>query len=433
MQLTRPDTENGIQHRYRCPACDQNMLVASGSAAVNPGEAPPASGKEPSANNKKPSAQNKNPSACNKKPPALSKQPAARKSSAHERKIAALESQLALVDQEIAKSQLNADQQEAELMRAKLGVADLRNLEAATVKHSRLITMLNELHRTHYSKELVLAETEHEKDQLKSHLESLQASAAEMKSFFQAEIQSVKKARETALQENHRLKQRTLALENKLRDATDAQADALKEKEAASRELKALSAEAALDVSKLHSQLNVMRNTLDQTTISAEQEHARLMEKIRQLQAQKQTKEKPTSAVRIDVQSANSELEEHATDLNTGDEPAHTSTNAQHATDAHLLATKEYTQGVRHITGNGAEKSELIAISYFEKAARLGHAPAQHNLGVIRYKGSLDARDLRESVYWLSQAASQGQEKAALLLPEVEAAYKMYEQQNIAV
>ncbi|MFK7730932.1 MAG: hypothetical protein AB8B48_04855 [Pseudomonadales bacterium] len=402
MHLTRVDREGDIQRRYQCRDCDQDMLVANCEAPDTPKDF-------------------ESPAATVESQPPLSD---------YERKITALESQLALIDQEIANSQQVADKQESELMRAKLGVGDLRKLEAVTAKHTQLLTLLNELHRMQYSKALVLAETEHEKDQLRSHLAIVQASSAETESFLQAELDEAKKARDLVIRENQDLKQRALSLEGELRSATDTLAGTQKERDAANRELNARSAENALAERELNCQLNAMRSKLDQAEASAEQEQNRLHKKVRALESElsrkmklpqsnsheaaKQTEDRKAGSHFIDTKSANTEVEQS--------EPVGT----------HSLANTHYQTGVKYVKGTGVKMCEQTAIEYFQQAANLGHTSAQHNLGVLLYKGPQGVRDLKASVFWLTKASSQGHEKAVSLLPEVEVAYQMYDQ-DIAI
>lgn len=369
MHLTRLDKEGGMQRRYQCRACDHHLLVKNCESLDVPKEYDSASESSDT-------------------------EVAINEPSEYERKIASLESQLALIDQEIANSQQIAEKQETELMRAKLGIGDLRNLEAVTANHTRVLALLNELHRMQYSKALVLAETEHEKDQLTNHLESVQASSAETESFLRAELESAKKDREAILRENQSLKERVLSLEGELRGVTNALAEMQK-------------------IAYLEAQLSGETN-------------------IRPSGSQKitaQTNDVKAGSHFIDTTSANTELEGRIEETDRGNEPA----AAHHPGDQHALASKKYRTGIKYIKGDGVKRSERKAIALFEQSANLGNASAQYNLGVLQYKGSQKVRNLKASVYWLSQAASQNHEKAAALLPEVEAAFSMYDQQNIAV
>ncbi|MEM8496396.1 MAG: hypothetical protein AAF542_00145 [Pseudomonadota bacterium] len=369
MHLTRLDKEGNIQRRYQCRACDHNLLVKHCESLDDLKEYDNISGPSDT-------------------------EAAISETSEYEKKIASLENQLALIDQEIANSQQIAEKQESELMRAKLGIGDLRNLEAVTAKHTRLLTLLNELHRMQYSKALVLAETEHEKDQLTSHLESIQASSAEMESHLRSELENAREDQQAILRENQGLKERVLSLEGELRGVTKA----LMEMQT---------------VRNLEAQLSA------ETHIRASHSH----------ESSDQGKEVKASSHFIDTNSANTELLERPEELSIDKEPA----LDQQPTGHHALASKKYRLGIKYIKGDGVKQSERKAIALFEHAAKLGNASAQYNLGVLQYKGSQSVRDLKASVYWLLQAASQNHEKAASLLPEVEAAFSMYDQQNIAV
>ncbi len=348
MHLTRLDRERHIQRRYQCRACDHNILVTECEELdSSPEHKRIDEGGLRACTNTAASAD---------------------EMSDYERKVAALQSQLALIDQEIDQSQRAAERQETELMRASLGVADLKGMDAVTVKHSRLLTLLNDLHRMHYSKELVLAETEHEKDQLRLQLAALQARYAELESVLKAQLESANNAREAVVRENQILKQRVRSLENTLRGSAD-------------------------------------------TPVEGVETRARF----------------------IDTKSANTDLDEPAELPPSANESSDVSELGSQADDTLSIANKKYRLGVRFIKGDGVKQSEKTAIARFEQAAVLGHAAAQHNLGVLQYKGSQHVRDLKASVYWLSLAAQQGHEKAVSLLPEVQAAYEMYEQQNIAL
>ncbi len=373
MQLTRLDLQGDVQRRYQCRACDHNLLV-KGCEMPDESEqhdhlAAPSDSDETSNEN-----------------------------SQYERKIAVLESQLAVIDQELTNSQQIAEKQESELMQAALGIGDLKKLEEVTAKHTRLLTLLNELHRMHYSKALVLAETEHEKDQLTSHLESVQAGFADRESILQAELDSVREDRAAIIRENQTLKERVLSLEGELKGVTNALTEIEK--------LRTLEAQ-------LDGPINLLTSRSQAGT--------------------EQGKEVKARSHFIDTDSANTEIEKATEEVSMDNAPDKDQVENPQTGSDHALASEMYRTGIKYIKGDGVQSSERKAIELFEQAANLGNASAQYNLGVLQYKGSQKVRDLKASVYWLSQAASQNHEKAALLLPEVEAAFRMYDQQNVAV
>lgn len=390
----------------------------------------------------------------------------------YEQKIAALESRLKLIDKDIAKVQVSAAEHDAALMNSKLGVEDLRNLEFAKDNHTRVMTLLNELHRSHCSKELVLAETEHEKEQLKNQLLSTQARFAEMESLFRNEVQTAKKTRDAVLQNNQILKKRVLALDAKLAKAVQSQADTALESTILLKDINALRADSEREKHELNSQLSILRTTLSQVESTAKGEQNRLLKKIRDLQAEQAQRrvsdtDSTDDAVPNSVVSECQPLEEdeRVTDkVETQDQAVHDAhvlkrlsnggndriltqaasnepSSAESATEVRVsandatpsTANSHYRKGVMYIKGQGVEKSETEAIACFEQAAQLGHCFAQLNLGVLLYKGTLEVRDLVASIRWLSEAAAQGHEKALALLPEVEAAYKMESPHDIAI
>ena len=58
--------------------------------------------------------------------------------------------------------------------------------------------------------------------------------------------------------------------------------------------------------------------------------------------------------------------------------------------------------------GLGVTKSGKKARRYYEKAAKLGHAPSQTNLAQMYFSGALIARDSEKAMQWLKKAAAQG-------------------------
>ena len=61
-------------------------------------------------------------------------------------------------------------------------------------------------------------------------------------------------------------------------------------------------------------------------------------------------------------------------------------------------------------------KTAKKARCYYEKAAKLGHAPSQTNLAQMYFSGALIARDSEKAMYWLEKAAAQGYPPARQLL-----------------
>ena len=66
--------------------------------------------------------------------------------------------------------------------------------------------------------------------------------------------------------------------------------------------------------------------------------------------------------------------------------------------------------------GQGVEKNPQKARAYYEKAARLGHAPSQTNLAQMYLSGNGVAYDNQAAMQWLQKAAAQGYEPALQLL-----------------
>ena len=66
--------------------------------------------------------------------------------------------------------------------------------------------------------------------------------------------------------------------------------------------------------------------------------------------------------------------------------------------------------------GQGVAKNGKKARCYYEKAAKLGHAPSQTNLAQMYFSGALIARDSEKAMYWLEKAAAQGYPPARQLL-----------------
>ena len=66
--------------------------------------------------------------------------------------------------------------------------------------------------------------------------------------------------------------------------------------------------------------------------------------------------------------------------------------------------------------GQGVAKNGKKARCYYEKAAKLGHAPSQSNLAQMYFSGALIARDSEKAMYCLEKAAAQGYPPARQLL-----------------
>lgn len=66
--------------------------------------------------------------------------------------------------------------------------------------------------------------------------------------------------------------------------------------------------------------------------------------------------------------------------------------------------------------GQGVEKNPKKARRYYEKAAKLGHAPSQTNLAKLYLGGQGIAYDNEKATYWLKKAAAQGHQPALQLL-----------------
>jgi TPR repeat protein len=58
--------------------------------------------------------------------------------------------------------------------------------------------------------------------------------------------------------------------------------------------------------------------------------------------------------------------------------------------------------------GQGVEKNAKKARHYYEKAARLGHAPSQTNLALMYFAGEGIAPDSEKGMEWLKKAAARG-------------------------
>lgn len=62
--------------------------------------------------------------------------------------------------------------------------------------------------------------------------------------------------------------------------------------------------------------------------------------------------------------------------------------------------------------GNGVDKDEKEAVTWFVKSAEQGHAEAQYFLGLIYIIGKCVDKDKKEALKWFRKAAEQGHAKA---------------------
>lgn len=72
--------------------------------------------------------------------------------------------------------------------------------------------------------------------------------------------------------------------------------------------------------------------------------------------------------------------------------------------------------GVAYINGEGIQKDEAQAISWFRKAAEQGNAEAQYNLGGIYINGIGVKKDKDQALTWFRKAAEQGIAQAQLFV-----------------
>ncbi|MDR1576697.1 MAG: sel1 repeat family protein [Deltaproteobacteria bacterium] len=69
-----------------------------------------------------------------------------------------------------------------------------------------------------------------------------------------------------------------------------------------------------------------------------------------------------------------------------------------------------------YFSGRDSANDPLLALSYFEKAAQMGYAPAQRLLGICLLEGQITPQDLGQAHYWLEKACQQGDPQAAYTL-----------------
>lgn len=72
------------------------------------------------------------------------------------------------------------------------------------------------------------------------------------------------------------------------------------------------------------------------------------------------------------------------------------------------------TVGHMYQYGEGIEKDEIEAVSWYRRAAELGYAEAQYNLGFMYYYGKGVKQDLGVALKWFSLSAEQGNKEAML-------------------
>jgi hypothetical protein len=64
--------------------------------------------------------------------------------------------------------------------------------------------------------------------------------------------------------------------------------------------------------------------------------------------------------------------------------------------------------GTCYLSGIGVERNHEEAVKWYHKAALLGYAPSQYNLGVRYFEGKGVPKDYTKAVYWYRKAAEQG-------------------------
>ncbi len=68
-----------------------------------------------------------------------------------------------------------------------------------------------------------------------------------------------------------------------------------------------------------------------------------------------------------------------------------------------------FEEGTRYYSGDGVDKDRVKALELFTEAARLGHAEAQHNVGICHKSGRYGkALDILKAAWWFEKAAVQG-------------------------
>jgi Sel1 repeat-containing protein len=75
--------------------------------------------------------------------------------------------------------------------------------------------------------------------------------------------------------------------------------------------------------------------------------------------------------------------------------------------------------GVAYLEGLGAKQNLTEGIKWLRKAARQGDAKAQYSLGMAYYDGEDVRKNIRYAQAWLDKAARQGHKKAAAKLLKI--------------
>jgi hypothetical protein len=72
-------------------------------------------------------------------------------------------------------------------------------------------------------------------------------------------------------------------------------------------------------------------------------------------------------------------------------------------------------------SGRDSATDPSLALAYFEKAARLGYAPAQRLLGISLLNGEVTPKNVPAALKWLEMAAAQDDPQAAFELAKISA------------
>ena len=75
-------------------------------------------------------------------------------------------------------------------------------------------------------------------------------------------------------------------------------------------------------------------------------------------------------------------------------------------------AQAQYHLGLRYAKGTDVQKDEVIAVTWYRKAAVQGNAPAQRNLGLCYANGTGVTKDEAQAFTWYRKAAEQGEVEA---------------------
>ena len=79
-------------------------------------------------------------------------------------------------------------------------------------------------------------------------------------------------------------------------------------------------------------------------------------------------------------------------------------------------AEAQYDLGNNYLTGGYFNQDNSKAIYWWRKAAGSGHVKAQYNLGYCYYQNYILEHDFEQAVYWFSKAADQGLKEAQYYL-----------------